>query len=141
VGKRILVIEPSRTLRAIFALNVPQGGHQVVLFKDYEAALVALPRFHEHPPDLAFVALYADRPESAQAVMRLRAFCPQATLIIMITQEEGSKLVVRRIAKERNPLVLLLFLLLLLYIFHLLQFREKVLYRLDTSIALCLKRA
>ncbi|MBV9689912.1 MAG: response regulator [Ktedonobacteraceae bacterium] len=97
MGKRILVIEPSRTIRAIFALNLPQGGHHVLIFKDYEAALAAYPRFHEQPPDIAFVALHADRPESAQALMRLRVMCPQAMLVMMLTQEDSKKLVVQRI--------------------------------------------
>ncbi|MBV9708463.1 MAG: response regulator, partial [Chloroflexi bacterium] len=97
MSKRILVIEPSRTHRAIFVLNLRQGGHHVVIFKDYEAALAAFPRFHEQPPDLAFVALHADRPESAQALMRLRAFCLQTTLVMMITQEDSGKLLVQRI--------------------------------------------
>ena len=97
MSKRILVIEPSRTHRAIFVLNLRQGGHHVVIFKDYEAALAAFPRFHEQPPDLAFVALHADRPESAQALMRLRAFCLQTTLVMMITQGDSRKLLMQRI--------------------------------------------
>jgi len=97
MGRRILVIEPSRTIRAIFALNVPQGGHQVVIFKDYEAALAAFPRFHQQPPEVAFVALYADRPESAQALMGLRAVCLQTTLVMMITQGDSRKLLMQRI--------------------------------------------
>jgi hypothetical protein len=36
--------------------------------KEYEAALAAFPRFREQPPETAFVALHADRPESAQAI-------------------------------------------------------------------------
>ncbi|MBV9692038.1 MAG: response regulator [Ktedonobacteraceae bacterium] len=98
MSKRILVIEPSRTIRAIFALKVQQVGHQVAIFKDYERALAALPRFREQPPDLAFVALHADRPESAQALMRLRVLCPHTTLVMMTTQEDSKKLVVQRIA-------------------------------------------
>ncbi|MBV9706670.1 MAG: hypothetical protein JO125_04615 [Chloroflexi bacterium] len=98
MSKRILVIEPSRTHRAIFALNVRQGGHHVVLFKDYEAALAAFPRFLAQPPDMAFVALHADRPESAQTLMQLSVRCPQTTLIMMITQEESTKFTVQRLA-------------------------------------------
>jgi CheY-like chemotaxis protein len=94
MGKRILVIEPSRTIRTIFALQVQQFGHQVVTFKDYKAALAALLRFHEHPPDLAFVALHAERSESAEALMRLSVLCPQTRLIMMMTQQESGELVV-----------------------------------------------
>jgi DNA-binding response OmpR family regulator len=91
------VIEPSRTHRAIFALNVQQGGHHVAIFKEYAAALAALPRFHEQPPELAFVALHADRPESAQALMRLSVFSPQTTLVMMLTQEESTQCAVQRL--------------------------------------------
>ncbi|MBV9690366.1 MAG: response regulator [Ktedonobacteraceae bacterium] len=98
MSKRILVIEPSRTIRAIFALKVQQVGHQVTIFKNYEVALAALPRLCQQPPEIAFVALHADRPESAQALMRLRVLCPQTTLIMMISQDESKKLVVQRIA-------------------------------------------
>ncbi len=98
MGKRILVIEPSRPIRAIFALKVQRFGHQVVIFKDYEAALAALPRFHQYPPDLAFVALHAQRPEGAEALMRLRFLCPQTRLIMMLAQQESSTLAVQRLA-------------------------------------------
>ncbi|MBV9020762.1 MAG: response regulator, partial [Ktedonobacteraceae bacterium] len=98
VGKRILVIEPSRTIRAIFTLNVRPSGHHVVIFQDYEAALAALPRFQEPPPDIAFVAVHANRPESAQALMQLSALCPQTRLIMMITQEENTNFTVQRLA-------------------------------------------
>jgi len=98
VGKRILVIEPSRTIRAIFTLNVRPSGHHVVIFQDYEAALAALPRFQEPPPDIAFVAVHANRPESAQALMQLSALCPQTRLIMMITQQESTTFAVQRLA-------------------------------------------
>jgi len=98
VGKRILVIEPSRTIRAIFTLNVRPSGHQVVIFQNYEAALAALPRFREPPPDIAFVAVHTNRPESAQALMQLSALCPQTRLIMMITQEENTNFTVQRLA-------------------------------------------
>ncbi|MBV8822854.1 MAG: hypothetical protein JO123_08690 [Ktedonobacteraceae bacterium] len=98
VGKRILVIEPSRTIRAIFTLNVRPSGHHVVIFQDYEAALAALPRFQEPPPDIAFVAVHTNRPESAQALMQLSALCPQTRLIMMITQEENTNFTVQRLA-------------------------------------------
>ncbi|MBV9020328.1 MAG: response regulator [Ktedonobacteraceae bacterium] len=98
VGKRILVIEPSRTIRAIFTLNVRPSGHHVVIFQDYEAALAALPRFREPPPDIAFVAVHTNRPASAQALMQLSALCPQTRLIMMITQEENTNFTVQRLA-------------------------------------------
>ena len=97
MGKRILVIEPSRTIRAIFSLNVQSVGHQVVLFKVYEAAIAALPRLCTPPPDLAFVAVHAARPKSAQALTGLRALCPQTTLIMMITQEDSRRFAVQRL--------------------------------------------
>jgi hypothetical protein len=38
MGKRILLIEPSPTLRAIFAMYFQRDEHQLVLFEDYEDA-------------------------------------------------------------------------------------------------------
>ncbi|MBV9688108.1 MAG: response regulator [Ktedonobacteraceae bacterium] len=98
IGKRILVIEPSRTIRAIFALHVRQMGHQVVIFQDYEAALAALPRFGQQPPDIAFVALHTERPASGQALMQLRVLCPRTRLVMMVTQQESTKFAVERLA-------------------------------------------
>ena len=97
MGKRILVIEPSRTVRAIFALHVQQVGHHVALFKDYEAALAALPRLCEQPPEIAFVAVHADRSESGQALMRLSVLCPRTRLVMMVTQEDSRRFAVQRL--------------------------------------------
>jgi DNA-binding NtrC family response regulator len=98
MGKRVLVIELSRTTRVIFTCHLQQLGHQVTTFKDYEAAIAAFPRLRLQPPDLAFVALHPEWAESVQALIQLKVVCPQTTLIMMVTQQDSQKLLAQRLA-------------------------------------------
>ncbi|MBV9690386.1 MAG: hypothetical protein JO202_11850 [Ktedonobacteraceae bacterium] len=92
MSKRILVIEPSPTLRAILVLYFERDGHQVALFEDYEAAVQALPHFQAEPPDLAFVALDSRRPACFRILTLLRQYYGWTKLIVMLAQEESKQL-------------------------------------------------
>ncbi|MBV9691597.1 MAG: response regulator [Ktedonobacteraceae bacterium] len=107
MGKRILVIEPSRTIRAILSIYLQQVGHQVMLFKDYDAATQALIRFQAEPPDLAFVALHANRLESTRIVGRLRQLCAQTTIVIMTAHEDSKQYAVQHLMQvtQATPLL------------------------------------
>jgi DNA-binding response OmpR family regulator len=107
MGKRILVIEPSPTLRAILLMYFEKEGHQVVLFEDYGMATQALPRFQAEPPELAFVALHATRPESSQFATALRQQYAWVRLVLLVVQEESSQLAVQRLVETTRAIVLL----------------------------------
>ncbi|MBV9691760.1 MAG: response regulator [Ktedonobacteraceae bacterium] len=107
MGKRILVVEPSPTLRGILEMELQRQQHQVVLFENYAAAVQAFPRFQTEPPDVALVALDSESAESVQVVMRLRAMFAQTLLIMMTIQEEGQQLIVQRIRGTIQAILLI----------------------------------
>jgi DNA-binding response OmpR family regulator len=107
MGKRILVIEPSRTIRAILSIYLRQVGHQVVLFKDYEAATQALIRFQAEPPNLALVALHANRLESRRVVGLLRHLYAQTTIVIMTAHEDSKQYAVQNLMQVTRAIPLL----------------------------------
>ncbi|MBV8822865.1 MAG: response regulator, partial [Ktedonobacteraceae bacterium] len=104
MGKRILVVEPSPTLRAILLMYFERDGHQVVLFEDYQAATQALPRFQAEPPELAFVALHADRPESFHLVTALRQQYAWVQLVLLIMQQDSSQFGVQRLVETTQAI-------------------------------------
>ncbi|MBV9708922.1 MAG: response regulator [Chloroflexi bacterium] len=107
MGKRILVVEPSPTLRAILQMYFERDGHQVALFEDYQAAAQALPRFQIEPPELAFVALHANRPESFDLVRALRQQYAWVRLVLLIMQEESNQFAVERLVETTQAFALL----------------------------------
>ncbi|MBV9021673.1 MAG: response regulator [Ktedonobacteraceae bacterium] len=107
MGKRILVVEPSPTLRAILLMYFERDGHQVVLFENYQAATQALPRFQAEPPELAFVALHADRPESFDLVRALRQQYAWVRLVLLLMQEESNQFAVQRLVETTQAIALL----------------------------------
>ncbi|MBV9706956.1 MAG: response regulator [Chloroflexi bacterium] len=107
MGKRILVVEPSPTLRSILLMYFEQQGHQVVLFEDYQAATQGLPRFQTEPPELAFVALHANRPESFHFVTVLRQQFAWVRLVLLLMQEENSQFAVQRLVETTQAIALL----------------------------------
>ncbi|MBV9020091.1 MAG: response regulator [Chloroflexi bacterium] len=107
MGKRILVVEPSPTLRAILQMYFERDGHQVALFEDYQAATQALPRFQIEPPELAFVAIHANRPESFDLVRALRQQYAWVRLVLLIMQEESNQFAVQRLVETAQAAALL----------------------------------
>ena len=68
MNKRILVIEPSHTIRASLDIILRNAGHQVATFEDATAAFAFLSTgpMHKEPPDIAFVALPSSAEKNAQ---------------------------------------------------------------------------
>jgi DNA-binding response OmpR family regulator len=107
MGKRILVVEPSPTLRAILLMYFERDGHQTVLFEDYEAAVQALPRFQAEPPELAFVALDARHPASFRFLTPFRELYAHTKLMVMVPQEESGQLDVQNLLQAVQAIPLL----------------------------------
>ncbi|MBV9689110.1 MAG: response regulator [Ktedonobacteraceae bacterium] len=106
MGKRILVIEPSPTLRAILGMYFEREQQQFVQFENYEAAAQALPCFRSEPPDLALVALHIHQPESFRVTELLRQQYAQMILIVMIAQEDSSQSTVRHLVQRTQAIAL-----------------------------------
>jgi len=106
MGKRILLIEPSPTLRAILTMYFQREGHQLVLFEDYQAAAQALPRFQAEPPDLVFVALRSDQPDTLRLVTLLRQQNAHMTLVMMVPQEDSSQVTIQRLVQATRSILL-----------------------------------
>ncbi|MBV8693983.1 MAG: response regulator [Chloroflexi bacterium] len=106
-GKRILVIEPSRTIRGFLAVYLQEAGHQLIMFEDYQTPAQMLPAFQAQPPELAFVALRTTRAESFRIIDLLRRQFTHMTLIIMMAQEESREYAVQRLLDTAQAVPLL----------------------------------
>ncbi len=107
MSKRILVVEPSPTLRNIFRIYLEDQGHQVVLFEDYQGATQALPHFQTDPPELAFIALHAPRLESFQFATAFRQQYGWVRLVLLIMQEESTQFAVQHLLEATRATALL----------------------------------
>ncbi len=89
--KRILVIEPSRTLRTLFTIYFQQAGHRVLLLSDYTTANKTIPTLKLEPPDMAFVSVYPMQMQCYQVLGHLRQLRLSAgTAIVALVGRDDS---------------------------------------------------
>lgn len=91
MGKRILVIEPSRTIRVLLDITLRNAGHYVAAFADTAAAFVFLSQVqvHREPPDMAFVALPSSDRESYKVIARLIRHYPNLRVVVLLQPYHG----------------------------------------------------
>lgn len=91
MGKRILVIEPSRTIRALLEITLRNAGHHVAAFADTAAAFAFLSQgqVHREPPDMAFVALHVSAKESYKVIELLMRHYPHLLMIVILRPDDG----------------------------------------------------
>jgi DNA-binding response OmpR family regulator len=91
MSKRILVIEPSRTIRVLLAITLHNAGHHVAAFADTAAAFAFLSQgqVHREPPDMAFVALHASAKESYKVIATLIWHYPHLLMIVILRPSDG----------------------------------------------------
>jgi DNA-binding NtrC family response regulator len=91
MNKRILVIEPSRTIRVLLDITLRNAGHHVAAFADTAAAFAFLSQgqVHREPPDMAFVALHSSAKESYKVIATLIRRYPHLLMIVILQPEEG----------------------------------------------------
>ena len=95
--KRILVIEPSRTIRVLLDIILGNAGHQVATFADATAAFAFLSPgpIRREPPDIAFVALPSSAEENAKesytAIATLMRWYPHLLVIAFLPLNADQK--------------------------------------------------
>jgi DNA-binding response OmpR family regulator len=84
MSKRILVIEPSRTIRVLLDITLRNVGHQVAAF-----AFLSQGEVHREPPDIAFVALPSSHKESYKVIELLMRHYPHLLMIVLLRPGDG----------------------------------------------------
>ncbi len=109
MGRRVLVVEPSRTMRKLLEIYLQQDTHQVMLFAGYAEARLALslPQVRTNLPEIAFVATNASWPDSYQFIDELQQRCHGTLMrtIIMLTREELTHPKVQRLLQGQQQIV------------------------------------
>ena len=111
MNRRILVVEPSRTIRKLLEIYLQCGGHQAVIFASYGEARYALtfPQFRAYPPELVFVAIHVSQLESHRFIEELRRRYAHTftKIVVMVAQEESEHQQVRRLIQDEQIILLL----------------------------------
>ena len=104
MGKRLLVIEPSRTIRTLLDIYLRRDGNQFTIFADYEEALraLALPAIQAQPPELVLVRLYPSQEESYHLIeyLRQRGCYARTKIVGLIAQEDEGQRRFERLVRE-----------------------------------------
>ena len=89
--KRILIIEPSRTIRTLLTIYFRNAGHQVIVLSNYASVQPLLPLFEKEPPEMVFVAVYPTQSECYQMLDRLRWLhsTVDTTLVALVREDES----------------------------------------------------
>ncbi len=111
MGKRLLVIEPSLTIRTLLDIYLRGNGNQLTIFADYADALhaLALPSIQTQPPELVLVRLRPSQEESYRVIAYLRQQpCYVRTKIVgLIAQEDEGHRQFQRLVREAQVVALI----------------------------------
>ncbi len=111
MNRRVLVVEPSRTMRKLLEIYLQQSGHQVALFASYAEAgfALTLPQFRTNPPEVAFVSMNTSWPESYRFIEELRQRPRGAftKIVVMVTQEEHTHPKLQRLLQDGQVIALI----------------------------------
>lgn len=98
MGKRVLVIDPSRTIQIVLSTNFRHVGHQVLTCSSSQEALEVLARL-EAAPDTVFLATDdAQEAYKVIAYVKTQRAYSQTRRVVMLHQEE--KAVLERMWQE-----------------------------------------
>lgn len=104
MGKLVLVIEPSRTIRTLLEIYLQREGHQPLIFASYAEARYALtlPQFRAYSPEVVFIAMHVSQPESHRLIqeLRLRYVHTFTRIVVMVTQEESNHHLMHHLAQD-----------------------------------------
>ena len=111
MNRRVLVIEPSRTIRTLLEIYLQRNGHQAVIFASYAEAgyALTLPQFRAYSPEVVFIAIHASQPESHRLIEELKQRYAHTftRIVVMVTQEGSDHQQVRRLAEDKQMILLL----------------------------------
>jgi CheY-like chemotaxis protein len=111
MGRRLLVIEPSLTIRTLLDIYLHRNGNQLTIFADYADALHALvlPSIQAQPPELVLIRLRPAQEESYRLIEYLRQQpCYVHTKIVgLIAQEDEGHRQFQRLVREAQVVALI----------------------------------
>jgi len=111
MGKSLLVIEPSRTIRALLDIYLCRDGNQLTIFADYGEALqaLALPLLQAQPPELVLIRLRPFQQESYQVIeyLRHRPCYARTRIVGLIAQEDEGHRQFERLLREAQVMTLI----------------------------------
>jgi two-component system chemotaxis response regulator CheY len=89
MGKRVLIVDDSASIRSALATTLGGAGYEVVQAPDGNAAIAQL----SSPPDLMITDFNMPHMSGLQLVQIARALpqCKQMPIIMLTTESEGSK--------------------------------------------------
>jgi len=95
--KRILIIEPSRTIRTLLTIYFQRAGHLTIALPDYTTARQVIPTFRDEPPNMAFVAVHPTQMQSYRVLGHLRRLRVRVgtTIVALVSQDESTNIQLR----------------------------------------------
>jgi len=111
MNRRVLVVEPARTIRTLLEIFLQRDGHQAMIFASYGEARYALtlPQFRTYSPEVVFVAVHTSQLESHRLIEELRRRYTHTftRIVAMVAQEESEHHQMRRLAQDEQIILLL----------------------------------
>ncbi len=91
MGKRILIIEPSRTIRLLLDITLRNAGHEVAAFDEPLAAFNFLLHESKQAPDIAFVAVHQTSGDSYKPIETLMRHYPHLHMVGIVRSDDGAE--------------------------------------------------
>ena len=90
MGKRVLVIDPSRVIRTLLSIHLQQVGHQVIVRNNPEEGLLTLHSLHYEVPDVILLAIHVPIKEEQKILqyVKTRPRYARTALVAMPTHED-----------------------------------------------------
>ena len=111
MSRRVLVVEPSRTIRTLLEIYLQRDGHQVMIFASYAEAgyALTLPSFRTYSPEVIFIAIHTSQSDSHRLIEELRRRYARTftRIVVMVAQEESEHHQVRRLIQNEQIVLLL----------------------------------
>ncbi len=90
MSKRILIIEPSRTIRLLLGITLRNVGYAVAAFEEAPAAFNFLLRVRKDAPDIAFVAVHLPDGESYKIIEILMRHYPHLLMVSILRPDDDT---------------------------------------------------
>lgn len=89
MSKRVLVIEPSRTIRTLMSITLQNVGHRVLVCPTSQEALKVLADLAD-VPDIIFLAVHLEKHDDYAVIRSVKEHTPyiHTTLVVMVLEEE-----------------------------------------------------
>ena len=89
MGRRILVVERSRTIQTLLSIYFRSAGHRVLVYSTPQEALRVLADLRD-APDYLFLAVHAHEQDDYRLLqyVKTQATCTRVSLVALVLQED-----------------------------------------------------